>query len=82
MYADTRTCYPSQDHLLPWTDWMNALQCIPEKVFGPVLVTLNPPLEPDPKRVVGRYQYDHPILGSKVPSTVQPNSDRADLSFI
>ncbi|KAI0696013.1 FAD/NAD(P)-binding domain-containing protein [Cytidiella melzeri] len=43
-------------------DWMNALQHISETDHGPVLVTLNPPFEPHPDLVVGRYKYDHPIL--------------------
>lgn len=41
---------------------MNALQHIPRKTYGPVLVTLNPPFDPDPSTVRGRWQYDHPIL--------------------
>ncbi|PBK63091.1 FAD/NAD(P)-binding domain-containing protein [Armillaria solidipes] len=41
---------------------MNALQHISKKNVGPVLVTLNPPFEPDPTTVRGRWKYDHPIL--------------------
>lgn len=59
---------------------MNALQHIPEEVLGPVLVTLNPPFEPDPARVMGRYQYDHPILGSKVHSSPVPDDHLTDHS--
>ncbi|ESK85916.1 amine oxidase [Moniliophthora roreri MCA 2997] len=44
---------------------MNDLQHIPESKYGPVLVTLNPPFEPDPDRIVGRYAYDHPVLDSQ-----------------
>ncbi|KDQ50504.1 hypothetical protein JAAARDRAFT_74155 [Jaapia argillacea MUCL 33604] len=47
------------------TYWMNDLQHLPEPLHGPVLVTLNPPFEPDPKKVVGRWKYDHPILDAK-----------------
>lgn len=66
MYADASyPLYVNTEHGTR-IDWMNALQHIPEDTFGPVLVTLNPPLEPDPVRVVGRYQYDHPVLGPEV----------------
>ncbi|KAK0202216.1 FAD/NAD(P)-binding domain-containing protein [Desarmillaria ectypa] len=41
---------------------MNALQHISKKNIGPVLVTLNPPFEPDPITIRGRWKYDHPIL--------------------
>ncbi|EAU86305.1 amine oxidase [Coprinopsis cinerea okayama7 len=44
---------------------MNDLQHIPESKWGPVLCTLNPPLEPAPDKVVGRWRYDHPVLDSK-----------------
>ncbi|KAL2019427.1 hypothetical protein VTK56DRAFT_9632 [Thermocarpiscus australiensis] len=40
---------------------MNILQHIPREAFGDVLVTLNPPHEPDPKTVQGRYTYRHPL---------------------
>ncbi|KAF9046220.1 amine oxidase [Panaeolus papilionaceus] len=46
-------------------DGMNDLQHIPEKRYGPVLVTLNAPFEPDPETVFGRWKYDHPVLDSK-----------------
>ncbi|KIY66960.1 FAD/NAD-binding domain-containing protein [Cylindrobasidium torrendii FP15055 ss-10] len=41
---------------------MNALQHIPESTYGPVLVTLNPPFEPDWATVRGRWRYEHPVL--------------------
>ncbi|KAG2009646.1 amine oxidase [Coprinopsis cinerea AmutBmut pab1-1] len=44
---------------------MNDLQHIPESKWGPVLCTLNPPFEPAPDKVVGRWRYDHPVLDSK-----------------
>ena len=47
-------------------DWMNELQHIPMKKHGPVLVTLNPPFDPDPELVAGKYKYDHPILSLEV----------------
>ena len=47
-------------------DFMNDLQHIPEEDFGPVLVTLNPPVEPDVRKTVGWYKYDHPVLDSAV----------------
>ncbi|KAF8886197.1 hypothetical protein BD779DRAFT_1611807 [Infundibulicybe gibba] len=52
------------DH--PHTDGMNDLQHIPESKYGPVLVTLNPPFEPEASTVVGRYKYDHPVLNAQV----------------
>lgn len=45
---------------------MNDLQHIPETIYGPVLVTLNPPFEPRPELVAGRWRYDHPVLDAKV----------------
>ena len=47
---------------------MNDLQHIPEELYGPVLVTLNPPFEPDAAKVGGRRKYEHPVLNSKVRS--------------
>ncbi|KAI0927052.1 hypothetical protein AcV5_007691 [Taiwanofungus camphoratus] len=47
------------------TYWMNALQHLPLEKHGPIFVTLNPPSEPRPALVVGRYQYDHPVLGTQ-----------------
>ncbi len=50
-----------------FTDSMNLLQHISEEKFGPVLVTLNSPT-PGPRedKVVGRYQYEHPVISSSV----------------
>jgi len=47
---------------------MNILQHIPERIFGLVLATLNPPPEVqiDEKKVQGRWNYKHPILDEKV----------------
>jgi len=45
---------------------MNDLQHISEELYGPVLVTLNPPMHPRADRVVGRYRYDHPVLDANV----------------
>ncbi|TFK67937.1 FAD/NAD(P)-binding domain-containing protein [Pluteus cervinus] len=46
---------------------MNDLQHIPESKYGPVLVTLNPPLDmqPDPSLTTGRWKYEHPVLDAK-----------------
>ncbi|KAF9524252.1 amine oxidase [Crepidotus variabilis] len=44
---------------------MNDLQHIPEAKYGPVLVTLNPPFEPDPSKTVGKWHYSHPVLDSQ-----------------
>jgi len=41
---------------------MNQLQHVSEDVFGPVLVTLNASPEPRPELIVGRYDYQHPIM--------------------
>ncbi|KAM0750172.1 FAD/NAD(P)-binding domain-containing protein [Meredithblackwellia eburnea MCA 4105] len=47
------------------TYWMNLLQSIPERVHGPVLVTLNPPFEPKEELTVGAWDYDHPQFTTK-----------------
>ncbi|KAF8158029.1 amine oxidase [Crassisporium funariophilum] len=44
---------------------MNDLQHIPESRYGPVLVTLNPPFEPEANKIGGRWKYDHPVLDTK-----------------
>lgn len=49
------------------TDGMNDLQHLPESRYGPILVTLNPPFEPDEDKIAGRWKYDHPVLDTKVP---------------
>lgn len=43
---------------------MNILQHLDEKVFGDVLVTLNPLHLPDPDNVQGRYTYSHPLYNA------------------
>ncbi|XDZ64859.1 NAD(P)/FAD-dependent oxidoreductase [Alphaproteobacteria bacterium LSUCC0684] len=45
------------------TYWMNRLQNI--KVATPLLVSLNPFIEPDPALVHGEYFYDHPVFDQK-----------------
>lgn len=40
--------------------WMNCLQALPTEV--PVVVTLNPPVAPDPRLTYGQYTYEHPIF--------------------
>jgi hypothetical protein len=45
---------------------MNKLQHISQERYGPVLVTLNPPFEPHPEMVIGRYVYDHPVITAEV----------------
>lgn len=45
------------------TYWMNLLQSIPIKTWGPVLVTLNPlPPGPHPTKTIATYQYTHPLF--------------------
>lgn len=48
---------------------MNILQHLPESKHGLVLVTLNPPFPPDPKKVVGTFQYEHPMMTNASVST-------------
>ena len=45
---------------------MNDLQHISYTKHGPVLVTLNPPFDPEPIKTFGKWKYDHPILNSAV----------------
>ncbi|KAJ1966259.1 hypothetical protein IWQ62_002473 [Dispira parvispora] len=44
------------------TYWMNKLQALDEQRYGPVLVTLNPPWEPDPTLCYGQWNYFHPQM--------------------
>ena len=44
---------------------MNILQHIPRKIFGDVLVTLNPLHLPDQDLVQGRYTYSHPLYNAR-----------------
>ena len=46
------------------TYWMNLLQHIPEKKYGPILVTLNPLSMPDPRLAKGIWEYSHPLYNS------------------
>lgn len=40
---------------------MNILQHLPEETWGPVLVTMNPPHEPDANKTQGKFTYRHPL---------------------
>jgi len=40
---------------------INKLQPVPFK--QPVVVTLNPPIPPDPRRVIAEFDYEHPVFG-------------------
>lgn len=42
------------------TYWINRLQPLPFR--APVLVTLNPPIEPDPRRILAQFDVEHPLL--------------------
>lgn len=42
------------------TYWMNKLQPLPTEV--PVLVTLNPEIEPDPAKILHEDHYEHPVF--------------------
>lgn len=48
---------------------INKLQPLPFKT--PVIVTLNPLHEPDPKSVIGRYEYAHPVFDAKATAAQQ-----------
>ena len=48
---------------------MNILQHLPESKHGLVLVTLNPPFQPDPEKVVATFQYEHPMMTNQSVST-------------
>ncbi|KAI7230766.1 FAD/NAD(P)-binding domain-containing protein [Hortaea werneckii] len=43
---------------------MNILQHLPEKTYGPVLVTMNPDHPPEPKLTQGKFLYRHPLYTS------------------
>ncbi|KAJ3124491.1 hypothetical protein HK098_001102 [Nowakowskiella sp. JEL0407] len=46
--------------------WMNKLQpYVDEKIFGPVVVTLNPLWEPAKDKILGEYNYTHPLYTSE-----------------
>ena len=45
------------------TYWINKLQPLPFKT--PVLVTLNPPFEPAPHKVLAEFDYWHPLHDSR-----------------
>ncbi|SCV74586.1 BQ2448_7615 [Microbotryum intermedium] len=47
------------------TYWMNLLQSIPEAIYGPVFVTLNPPLEPRKEYKFAEWDYEHPLFSEK-----------------
>ncbi|KIK92424.1 hypothetical protein PAXRUDRAFT_829965 [Paxillus rubicundulus Ve08.2h10] len=44
---------------------MNDLQHLPIEEYGPVLVTLNPPIEPVHGTIAARFRYDHPVLNAE-----------------
>jgi predicted NAD/FAD-binding protein len=54
-----------KDDQVSVTFWMNELQHLPEKNHGLVFATLNPPFEPSPKTVFGRFKYEHPVIDSR-----------------
>ncbi|KAJ7595096.1 hypothetical protein C8J56DRAFT_1123994 [Mycena floridula] len=55
----------NSDTLITFVDGMNDLQHLSEAKYGPVLVTLNAPFEPDAEKVAGRWMYDHPVIDAK-----------------
>jgi predicted NAD/FAD-binding protein len=44
---------------------MNILQHIPVSEFSHVLVTMNPPVAPNPRLTQGKYSYSHPIYNAE-----------------
>jgi uncharacterized protein len=51
------------------TYWLNTLQPLPFDT--PVLVTLNPPFEPNPAMLIAEFEYSHPIVKSKAVTAQQ-----------
>lgn len=49
-----------RDKAVSVTYWMNRLQNLQSR--RPVLVSLNPATEPDPRLVIGEYSYSHPLF--------------------
>lgn len=58
--SPSRTTTPS----VCLTYWMNLLQHIPEDMFGPILVTLNPLHPPNPSLTQGTWTYHHPLYNA------------------
>ena len=54
---------PSGERPVAVSYLVNRLQPLP--VERPVVVTLNPPFEPDPRLVIDEYEYAHPLLDAK-----------------
>jgi predicted NAD/FAD-binding protein len=54
---------PSGERPVAVSYLLNRLQPLP--VERPVVVTLNPPFEPDPRLVIDEYEYAHPLLDAK-----------------
>ncbi|KAF7977188.1 hypothetical protein HWV62_4429 [Athelia sp. TMB] len=54
---------------------MNDLQHISEEKYGPVLVTLNPPVEPAPEKTAGAWEYAHPVLDAEAIRSQKALSD-------
>lgn len=54
---------PAGDRPVAVSYLVNKLQPLP--VEQPVIVTLNPPFEPDPRRVIDEFEYAHPLLDAK-----------------
>ncbi|MDE2429265.1 MAG: FAD-dependent oxidoreductase [Burkholderiales bacterium] len=40
--------------------WLNQLQALPFNT--PLFVTLNPYIEPDPRKILARFEYEHPVF--------------------
>ncbi|KAI0720581.1 FAD/NAD(P)-binding domain-containing protein [Cerioporus squamosus] len=63
--TDTAGKYLPNVNQVSLTYWMNDLQHLPMDAHGPILVTLNPPFDPEPSLEFGRYKYEHPILSAE-----------------
>ncbi|KAJ3089638.1 hypothetical protein HK102_005888 [Quaeritorhiza haematococci] len=58
----TSTSPETKSSTMCLTYWMNRLQpFISTETFGEVFVTLNPLWEPEPDKVLGTYEYEHPL---------------------
>ncbi|KAG1780596.1 hypothetical protein EV702DRAFT_1177851 [Suillus placidus] len=71
---------PTDINTVALTYYMNELQHLPEDLHGPVLVTLNPPTDPDVTKTAARFAYDHPILDTKaiIAQKLMPNIQGRD----
>jgi hypothetical protein len=70
MFSYFNTASVQHKLILLRSDWMNAIQGIDEEKHGLVFVTSNPPVAPDPSKLIGVYAFDHPQLDGNVRSAL------------